>query len=95
LSKLARGVELFTLDLQVQERLTKQIADWLQDQLAPNGVCVVLEAEHLCLSLRSVQSNGSRTVTSALHGRPRHAGPPHHHRLAASQRSTRYQEEMP
>jgi GTP cyclohydrolase I len=68
LSKLARVVELFARDLQVQERLTTQIADWLQDQLEPKGVGVVLEAEHLCMSLRGVQKHGARTVTSALHG---------------------------
>ncbi|MBQ0928296.1 GTP cyclohydrolase I FolE [Saccharopolyspora endophytica] len=68
LSKLARVVELFARDLQVQERLTKQVADWLQDKLAPQGVGVVIEAEHLCMSLRGVQAGGSRTVTSALQG---------------------------
>jgi GTP cyclohydrolase I len=68
LSKLARVVELFARGLQVQERLTKQVAGWLQDQLAPKGVGVVMEAEHLCMSLRGVQATGSRTVTSALHG---------------------------
>jgi GTP cyclohydrolase IA len=68
LSKLARVVELFARDLQIQERLTKQVADWLQDHLVPKGVGVVLEAEHLCMSLRGVQARGSRTVTSALHG---------------------------
>jgi len=68
LSKLARVVELFARGLQVQERLTKQVADWLQDQLDPKGVAVVVEAEHLCMSLRGVQATGSRTVTSALHG---------------------------
>lgn len=68
LSKLARVVELFARRLQVQERLTKQVADWLQDELAPKGVGVVLEAEHLCMSLRGVQATGSRTVTSSLHG---------------------------
>jgi GTP cyclohydrolase IA len=68
LSKLARVVELFARGLQVQERLTKQVADWLQDQLQPKGVGVVLEAEHLCMSLRGVQASGSLTVTSALHG---------------------------
>ena len=68
LSKLARVVELFARDLQVQERLTKQVADWLQDQLAPKGVGVVIEAEHLCMSLRGVRALGSRTVTSSLHG---------------------------
>jgi GTP cyclohydrolase IA len=68
LSKLARVVELFARDLQVQERLTQQIADWLQEHLAPKGVGVVIEAEHLCMSLRGVQAVGARTVTSALHG---------------------------
>src|SRR3954467_1988803 len=68
LSKLARVVDLFARDLQVQERLTQQIADWLEEHLAPRGVGVVLEAEHLCMSLRGVQKPGARTVTSALHG---------------------------
>lgn len=68
LSKLARVVELFARDLQVQERLTTQIADWLRDHLEPKGVGVVLEAEHLCMSLRGVQKVGARTVTSALSG---------------------------
>jgi GTP cyclohydrolase IA len=68
LSKFARVVEFLARDLQVQERLTVQIADWLQDQLAPKGVGVVLEAEHLCMSLRGVQKFGAKTVTSALHG---------------------------
>ncbi|WP_185444350.1 GTP cyclohydrolase I FolE [Kribbella qitaiheensis] len=68
LSKLARVVELFARDLQVQERLTKQVADWLQDQLAPKGVGVVIEAEHLCMSLRGVRAAGALTVTSSLHG---------------------------
>ena len=68
LSKLARVVELFARDLQIQERLTVQIADWLQDELRPAGVGVVLEAEHMCMSLRGVQQPGARTVTSALRG---------------------------
>ncbi|WP_427895078.1 GTP cyclohydrolase I FolE [Kribbella sp. GL6] len=68
LSKLARVVELFARDFQVQERLTKQVADWLQDHLDPKGVGVVIEAEHQCMSLRGVRATGSRTVTSALHG---------------------------
>lgn len=68
LSKLARVVELFARGLQVQERLTKQVADWLQEQLAPKGIGVVLEAEHLCMSLRGVQAAGAKTVTSAVHG---------------------------
>ena len=68
LSKLARVLDLFARDLQVQERLTQQVADWLQENLAPRGVGVVIEAEHLCMSLRGVRAAGSRTITSALHG---------------------------
>jgi GTP cyclohydrolase I len=68
LSKLARIVDYFARDLQVQERLTKQVADWLQDNLSPRGVGVVFEAEHLCMSLRGVQKPGTKTITSALHG---------------------------
>lgn len=68
LSKLARVVELFARDLQLQERLTTQIAEWLAEQLQPKGVGVVVEAEHLCMSLRGVQKPGAKTVTSALHG---------------------------
>ncbi len=68
LSKLARVVEGFARGLQVQERLTKQVADWLQDQLGAKGIGVVVEAEHLCMSLRGVQAPGTRTVTSAVHG---------------------------
>ena len=71
LSKLARVVEMFARDFQVQERLTTQIADWLQEHLAPKGVGVVIEAEHLCMSLRGVQKAGATTVTSALLGRVR------------------------
>jgi GTP cyclohydrolase I len=68
LSKLGRVVEFFGRDLQIQERLTTQIADWLQRELEPKGVGVVLEAEHLCMSLRGVQKLGAKTVTSALRG---------------------------
>ena len=68
LSKLARALDYFARDLQVQERLTTQVADWLDDRLAPRGVGVVLEAEHLCMSLRGVRASGSRTVTTALRG---------------------------
>ena len=58
LSKLGRVVEHFSRDLQLQERLTTQVAGWLDDELAPKGVGVVLEAEHLCMSLRGVQKLG-------------------------------------
>jgi len=68
LSKLARVLEMFARDLQVQERLTQQVADWLQEHLAPRGVGVVIEAEHLCMSLRGVRARGTRTTTSALRG---------------------------
>jgi GTP cyclohydrolase I len=68
LSKFARVLELFARDLQVQERLTQQVADWLQENLAPRGVGVVIRAEHLCMSVRGVRAQGSRTTTSALHG---------------------------
>jgi GTP cyclohydrolase I len=68
LSKLGRVVELFARDLQIQEGLTTQIADWLERELRPKGVGVVLEAEHLCMSLRGVQKLGANTVTSALRG---------------------------
>jgi GTP cyclohydrolase IA len=68
LSKLARILEHFASDFQVQERLTKQVADLLQERLAPRGVGVVLEAEHMCMTLRGVRSTGSTTVTSAFYG---------------------------
>lgn len=68
LSKLARVVGHFAARPQVQERLTKQIADWLDDQLEPRGVGVVIAAEHTCMTLRGVQAVGSSTVTSTLLG---------------------------
>jgi GTP cyclohydrolase I len=68
LSKLARVVELFARELQLQERLTMQIATCLRDHLQPKGVGVVVEAEHMCMSLRGVQKPGTRTTTSALLG---------------------------
>ena len=68
LSKLARVVEMYARRLQVQERMTVQIANWLEEKLQPRGVGVVLEAEHLCMSLRGVHKPGTRTVTSALLG---------------------------
>ncbi|MEU6596408.1 GTP cyclohydrolase I FolE [Streptomyces flaveolus] len=68
LSKLARVVEHFACRPQVQERLTKQVADWLQDHLEPKGAGVVIEAEHSCMTLRGVQATGSSTMTSTLLG---------------------------
>jgi len=68
LSKLARVVELFARRPQVQERLTTQVADWLQTHLQPRGVGVVVEAEHLCMTLRGVRSGNTTTTTSTLRG---------------------------
>jgi len=68
LSKLARVVELFSRRPQVQERLTKQVAGWLDDHLTPRGVGVVMQAEHSCMTLRGVRAQGSSTVTSAMLG---------------------------
>ncbi len=68
LSKLARVVDLFSRQLQVQERLTVQVARWLEEHLHPRAVGVVVEAEHLCMSLRGARATGAHTVTSALHG---------------------------
>jgi GTP cyclohydrolase IA len=68
ISKLARVVEKFARDLQLQERLTVQIADWLEAELRPQGVAVVLSAEHTCMTIRGVLKPGTRTVTSALRG---------------------------
>jgi GTP cyclohydrolase I len=68
LSKLARMVELFAHGPQVQERLTKQIADWLTSHLHPHGAGVIIEAEHLCMTLRGVRAVGAKTITSALLG---------------------------
>lgn len=68
LSKLARVVELAARRLQVQERMTTQIADALVETLNPEGVVVVLEAEHFCMSIRGIKKPGSKTVTSALRG---------------------------
>jgi len=68
LSKLARLVEVFARRPQVQERLTTQIADTLEKVLRPRGVFVVIEAEHLCMTMRGVRAPGSVTVTSAVRG---------------------------
>ncbi|AHG90241.1 GTP cyclohydrolase 1 [Gemmatirosa kalamazoonensis] len=68
LSKLARVVEVFSRRLQVQERLTEEIADALEDVLRPAGVGVVIEAVHLCMMMRGVEKQNSQTITSALRG---------------------------
>jgi len=68
LSKLARLVDLYAKRPQVQERLTSQVADALVDVLRPLGVIVVIEAEHLCMSMRGVRKPGAMTVTSAVRG---------------------------
>ncbi|WP_130012647.1 GTP cyclohydrolase I FolE [Serinicoccus sediminis] len=71
LSKLARLVDVYARRPQVQERLTTQVADALVDHLAPRGVLVVVEAEHLCMSMRGVRQPGARTVTSTVRGQLR------------------------
>ena len=68
LSKLARLVEAFARRLQVQERLTSEIADTLHDVLKPVGVMVVMEAEHTCMTIRGVKKPGAITITSAIRG---------------------------
>jgi GTP cyclohydrolase I len=68
LSKLARLVEHFAAAPQMQERLTKQIAEWLNEHLQPGGVGVVLQAEHTCMTLRGVQAHDARMITSELLG---------------------------
>jgi len=71
LSKLVRLVDVFARRPQVQERLTSQIADALSEHLKPLGVLVVIECEHLCMSMRGVRRPGSRTITSAVRGQLR------------------------
>jgi GTP cyclohydrolase IA len=68
LSKLARLVDLYARRPQVQERMTSQIADALMANLEPRGVIVIIEAEHLCMSMRGVRKPGAKTVTSAVRG---------------------------
>lgn len=71
LSKLARLVDVYARRLQVQERLTSQVADALVEHLQPRGVIVVVECEHLCMSMRGVRKAGARTTTSAVRGQLR------------------------
>lgn len=68
LSKLARTVEVFARRLQIQEQMTAQIADAMMEELRPQGVMVVLEAEHLCMTMRGVKKPGSKTITMAARG---------------------------
>src|SRR5438093_6325497 len=68
LSKVPRVIDVFARRLQVQERLTNQIADTIRDKIAPLGVAVVIEATHLCMSMRGVEKQNSFAVTSAMHG---------------------------
>ena len=68
LSKIPRLVEVFSRRLQVQERLTNQIADTILEKIAPRGVAVVMEGTHLCMSMRGVEKQNSFAVTSAMHG---------------------------
>ncbi|KUO52196.1 MAG: GTP cyclohydrolase I [Desulfitibacter sp. BRH_c19] len=68
LSKLARVVETFAKRPQLQERLTSQVADTLMDKLTPRGVMVVIEAEHMCMTMRGIKKAGSMTLTSAVRG---------------------------
>jgi len=68
LSKLARAVEIFAKRPQLQERLTSQLADLIMKKLKPKGAMVIVDAEHLCMSMRGVKKPGSRTVTSAVRG---------------------------
>ena len=68
ISKLARLVDVYARRPQVQERLTSQVADTLVEQLNPQGVIVIMEAEHLCMSMRGVKKPGSKTTTSAVRG---------------------------
>ena len=67
-SKLARVVEIFSRRLQLQERMTKQIADVIVESLKPDGVAVVIQAEHLCMTMRGIKKPGSNVVTSAMRG---------------------------
>jgi GTP cyclohydrolase I len=69
LSKFARVVDHFAKRLQIQERMTKQIADFLEEQLNPLGLAVILKAEHLCMTIRGAHAPGTKTTTSVMRGR--------------------------
>ena len=88
LSKLARVVETFARGLQNQERLTKQVACWIEEHLRPRGVGVVLEAEHLCMTLRGARARGATTTTSALSGLIREDSRTRHEFLALARAGT-------
>ncbi len=75
ISKIPRVIELFSRRLQVQERLTKQVAEALKSSIQPKGVAVVLEAKHLCMMMRGVEKQNSRLVTSAMLGEFRNSQP--------------------
>jgi GTP cyclohydrolase IA len=83
LSKFARVVEMFARRPQVQERLTRQVANWLDLELSPRGVGVVIEAEHLCMTLRGVRAAGATTRTTAMSGVLRDHSPPRAEFLSA------------
>ncbi len=68
LSKLARTVEVFARRLQIQERLTAQVADAIMEELRPQGVMVMMEAEHMCMTMRGVRKPGSKTITVVARG---------------------------
>lgn len=69
LSKLARVVELYARRLQLQEKMSSQIADFLEQELDAAGVAVIIEAEHMCMSMRGIKKNGTKAVTTALRGK--------------------------
>ena len=68
LSKIARIVKFYSRMPQIQERMTEQIADYIEEQLEPRGTYVVIEARHLCMEMRGIEAQGGKTVTSALRG---------------------------
>ena len=91
LSKIPRLVEVFSRRLQVQERLTQQIADTLQDKIHPKGVAVVMEAQHLCMKMRGVEKQNATAITSAMKGVFRSRRETRQEFLDLIKRNTRYQ----